>query len=96
MALLIDIETTGLPNRNGLSYGKDPDYKNISLYNNSRIVQIGMMICNEAFEKIDQTTLIIKSDGFPINNSNFHGITDEISQEKGVLFSQAIEKLLIY
>ena len=40
MALIIDVETTGLPVR-----GKNPYYKNLDTYENCRIVQLSYMIC---------------------------------------------------
>jgi DNA polymerase III epsilon subunit-like protein len=96
MALIIDVETTGLPVRGNTPFGKNPDYKQLESYDNCRIVQITFMLCNEKFEQIDINDSIIKSNGFTINNSDFHGITDEISQSKGVSISEITDLLYKY
>lgn len=90
MALIIDVETTGLPYLHHLPHGHYPSYKNLDMYDTARIVQISMMICNESFEMIEMKNFIIKADGFTINNSEFHGITNEISKKDGVLFSEVV------
>lgn len=87
MALIIDVETTGLPDCKSLSYGQYPSPDCLDKYDSSRIVQFSMMLCDENLEQIQMIDFIIKSDGFTIENSNFHGITNEISSKKGILFS---------
>ncbi len=47
-----------------------------------------MMVCNERFEEMELLDFIVKRDGFLIENSKFHGITNEISEEKGISFSE--------
>jgi len=96
MSLIIDVETTGLPIRNGLPYGVNPPYEKLNLYDNARIVQISMMLCNENFEQIELKDFIIKADNFSINNSSFHGITNEISESYGVVFSEVIDVIKLY
>jgi len=96
MSLIIDVETTGLPIRNGLPYGVNPPYEELNLYNNARIVQISMMLCNEKLEQIELKDFIIKADNFSINNSSFHGITNEISENYGIPFSEIVEVIKLY
>ena len=96
MALIIDVETTGLPKRDNLSYGQNPSYKNLEMYDSCRIVQISMMLCNKKFEEISFEDFIIKADDFSIGNSSFHGITDEISKNEGKSFSEVAEIVLTY
>jgi DNA polymerase-3 subunit alpha len=93
MALIIDIETTGLPDREGLKFGQYPDYTQLNKYDNSRIVQFSMMICNENFEQIELCDFIIKADNFNITNSSFHGITNEISNEQGITIQELSQHL---
>jgi len=88
MYLILDTETTGLPDKSGLPYGSYPDYRNISKYDNARIVQFTYMLCDKDFQQIDLKDFIIKSDGFKIENSKFHRITNEISENIGVLFQE--------
>lgn len=84
MALILDTETTGFPQR--LGYDKYYDYKLIDKYNTSRIVQFSYMLCNECMEEIDLVDLVVKADNFTIPNANIHGITDEISLTTGSVF----------
>jgi DNA polymerase III epsilon subunit-like protein len=96
MALIIDVETTGLPLRGGLPYGSNPPYKQLNMYDSSRIVQITMMVCNENYEQIELKDYIVKTDGFVIKNSSFHGITNEISSTQGISFHLIAEELSSY
>ena len=94
MALIIDVETTGLPKRQKNSlFGQQPLYENLELYDSARVVQVSMMLCNELFEEIEFIDFVVKTDGYTISNSQFHGITDEISARDGIPFSQIAEKL---
>jgi len=86
MALIIDTETTGLPQCTGLLFGQYPSYKKLHLYDSSRVVQMSMMLCDEQFNQIELKDYIVKMDGIIINNSEFHGITNEISENKGIPF----------
>lgn len=88
MALIIDVETIGLPERGTLPFGENPPYNQLNKYDSARIVQLSMMLCNENLEQVEMLDFIIKTDGFIIGNSNFHGITNEISLEKGIYFSE--------
>jgi DNA polymerase-3 subunit alpha len=96
MALIIDVETTGLPERGNLSFGQLPPYDDLLSYKDARVVQVSMMLCDEHFEEIEFTDFVVKSDGFTISNSNFHGITNEISETKGTLFSKIAETISKY
>lgn len=87
MALIIDVETIGLPQRGTLPFGENPPYNQLNKYDGARMVQLSMMLCDEYLEQIEMFDFIIKRDGFNIENSNFHGITNEISTEKGHSFS---------
>ena len=96
MALFIDTETSGLIQTRGMPFGQNPPYTQLSKYESARIVQISFILCNEKFEKIDERDFIIKADGFSIDNSHIHGITNEISASKGVPFSDVATVLLQY
>lgn len=96
MALFIDIETTGLPDRKGLSFGKYHSYKQIDKYNSSRIVQVAMILCDVgSLAKQESHNVIIncKLEDFKINNSHIHGISEERSCKEGVSFSSFVEIL---
>jgi DNA polymerase-3 subunit alpha len=87
MALIIDVETIGLPNCGSLPFGENPPYNQLNNYESARMVQISMMLCNENLEQVEMLDFIIKTDQFNIGNSHFHGITNVISSERGISFS---------
>lgn len=94
MALIIDVETSGLPQRGNLSFGKFPSYDDLLSYEEARVVQVTMMLCNTKLEEVCLNDFVVKSDGFKINNSSFHGITDEISETNGTSFLEIAEVFL--
>lgn len=75
MFLLFDTETNNLP-------------KNKTDFTECRIVQISMLMVENFTENTPETLqdFIIKRDGFSIENSFIHKITNEISDEKGIPF----------
>ena len=89
MSLIFDTETNGLPVCR--YYSDFPVYTDLSKYNNARIVQISYIITDCFYNKLEENDFIIKADNFKITNSQFHGITDEISAEKGIFFSKFVE-----
>jgi DNA polymerase III epsilon subunit-like protein len=95
MALIIDVETTGLPKKQKNSlFGQLPAYENLNAYDSARVVQVSIMLCNEFFEEIEFVDFIVKTDGYSISNSQFHGITNEISATEGIPFIEIAEVLL--
>lgn len=93
-AVIFDIETNGLPDFTKLL---DDD----SRYHCSRIVQMSYLLCNCSDLTPVQNSnpeaavgdVIIRSDGFFIDNAEIHGITLERSISEGLPFKKAIEKL---
>lgn len=79
MALIFDTETTGLPlkdiNRRFYSF------KDTNKYENARVVSIAFVIDGE------ERYFIVRPDGFVIHNSEFHGITQAMAEEKGMPMS---------
>lgn len=75
--LVLDIETTGLPQTKG--YGKYYSPKEIFRYNTSRVVSIAF-ITKDGYERYSE----IKPNDFTIQNSHFHGITQKRAVEKGL------------
>ena len=95
--LFLDIETTGFPNQAGLPFGRNPPYEEIDKYESARIVQISLMVCNEYFEQIEFYDYIVNSEQkFSIPNSHLHGITNEISNTRGILFIEIIKTISPY
>jgi DNA polymerase-3 subunit alpha len=91
MYLIIDVETTGLPNKQGLPRKQFPDYKELHRYDNCRVVQLSMMLCDNQFKCIKLEDFIIKPVDFSIDNAEFHGITNEIAQHNGLLLSDILQ-----
>lgn len=83
MALIIDTETNGLPDMANLRWGEYPDFKDLEKYSTSRIVQFTIMTCDADFTEVELKDYIIKRNNFAIRNTEFHGITDEISDKDG-------------
>lgn len=86
MAMFIDTETSGLPDTQNLRWGVYPYYKNLGKYANARIVQFSMLITDNEFNYKEVKDYIIKREEFEITNSEFHGITNDISDTVGVNF----------
>ena len=75
--LVLDIETTGLPQTKGFGNYYSP--KEIFRYNTSRVVSIAC-ITEDGYERYS----MIKPNDFTIHNSHFHGITQKRAVEKGL------------
>jgi len=87
--LFIDIETSGLPYYEN---GELAHYKNLNKYENCRMLEICMILfCNKKLDTLYHK--IIKVD-FTIDNSNIHGITNDISSTKGVLINDIFNDIL--
>jgi len=86
MALIFDIETNGLPVCKG--YGYFPVYSDLDKYKNARVVQVSYIIVDSDYKKLEESDTIIKTDNFSIDNYEFHGITNEISQTNGISFQE--------
>ena len=90
MALIFDTETNGLPICK--SYSEFPCYTDLPKYNSARLVQISYIITDRSFNKLEESDDIIKATDFKIENTQFHGITDEISNSKGIPFIEFAQK----
>jgi DNA polymerase III epsilon subunit-like protein len=90
MRLIFDTETNGLPVCK--AFGFFPLYTNTAKYNNARIVQVSYIITDDNYNKLEESDTIIRFDGFKIENHQFHGITELISQTDGIGFMEFAEK----
>ena len=89
MYLFIDTETNGLPDMTNIKYGNYPIFTNINKYNTARIIQLSFMLCDENLNELEMHDYVIKRENFEINNFEFHGITNEKS-DNGIDFYEAI------
>ena len=83
MKIVIDLETTGFPKT---KLGGYYDPSDTEKYDNSRIIQIGYIVINDNNTELLRNSMYVKPDGFTIDNSWVHNITDEIASEKGHCF----------
>ena len=90
-----DTETTGFPRRAGWDTYHDP--RDISAYENARIVSICWVICNDSGQVLDTKYFIIKPDGFIIDDEGracaVNGITMEKATSEGVEMSTVLKTL---
>jgi DNA polymerase III epsilon subunit-like protein len=91
MALIIDTETNGLPDTAGLRWGEYPVYNDLPKYKTARIVQFTFMLCGSQFEEKELHDYIVKRQDFTIDNQQFHGITNEISDQDGKPFTEVAD-----
>jgi len=90
--IVIDIETTGFPQR--LRRGYYP-YSDIDKYASARIVSIAWVILDDTFDEIYSEYHVVKPDGFLISDkvAEIHGITQTIANDTGIAISKVIEAL---
>ena len=91
--LILDTETTGVPDCKGLRFSEFPDYADLKKYDFARVIQISYIKTDKKYKYISDSDIIIKSD-YDITNSEFHGITNEISQLKGIPFIEFTKKFM--
>ncbi len=89
MALFIDTETNGLPDMKDMVWGNYPDFHDSKKYDSARIVQLSFIVTDKQYNNLDLQDYIIKREGFDINNSEFHSITNEVSDKEGIDFDKA-------
>ena len=93
LVVIYDIETTGLYKQN--KFRAIPLYNQLNCFNTCRIVQMSYVVCKRgSFDIVGQGDIIVKSDGFKIENEQFHGVTTERSEQEGIPFEAAIKKML--
>ena len=89
MALFIDTETNGLPDMKDMAWGNYPLFYDSKKYDSARIVQLSFIVTDKQYNNLDLQDYIIKREGFDINNSEFHSITNEVSDKEGIDFDKA-------
>jgi hypothetical protein len=90
--LLVDCDTNGLPAK---SHNNFPLYTSLKSYDTARIVQLSFALCDcKTLEPINAGSFIIRTDGFPIDNAEFHGVSLSTSLKKGIAFREAASALM--
>lgn len=87
MILFFDTETTGLPDFKARS--NDPSQPHL--------VQLAMLLCDDAGAEIEAHNVIIKPDGWVIPDevARIHGITTAIALEKGIPETDAVAMFVL-
>jgi DNA polymerase III epsilon subunit-like protein len=88
--LVIDTETTGLPIRDGT---RTPSYKKLDRWDSCRLVQIAWVIYTQDGIEHQRKELLVKPNGFIIENGDFHGISHKAASERGIPVEDVLEEL---
>lgn len=88
--LVFDTETTGLPKMKGFNNYYSPS--DIHKYDESRIVELGWLLCSKEGDILRKNSFFVQPDGFIIKNSHIHGITNKIVRKIGIPLDVGIEE----
>ena len=98
MFCVFDLETTGLPIFNKEGKYRFHSFKNLKMYEPSRIVSMSWMLLDNFGNTIKQAYHIVRPLDFTIDNDSvatkIHGITHEIAIAKGVLWDKVYEEFI--
>lgn len=89
--VVIDVETTGFPARKGYDQYFDP--KEVDNYETSRVIEIAYAVCTFNGNIIKKYNSLVIPDGFKIENSHIHGITQEDAKENGKSIREVLLQL---
>jgi DNA polymerase III subunit alpha len=92
--LVFDVETTGLPMRQSF-YKRFPEPVKFEFYNGSRIVEIAYKVYDEHNQLVKALSVLIKPNDFEIQNSDIHGITQDMANKYGTRIDIALANFLI-
>ena len=87
----MDIETSGLPITGG--FNKYYPFSQTAYYDESRIIELAYIITNSGENVVLSHSVLIKPDGFMIENSHIHGIKHEDAEREGISIKDALLKL---
>ena len=92
---VIDIETTGLPECGRLLSGDYTSYRDLLKFDSCRLVQLSWLILDSNLNELERQSYIVKPIDFfvsPVSTLKSHGITHKHAMERGVCFSDIVEK----
>lgn len=95
--VFIDLETSGLPQRDERNSWKIPHYRDLTKYNSCRIIQISAMLCDaKDLTPLESQSAFIKANDFDISaeSHQIHGITKEQTLELGMEFAQCMQEVM--
>lgn len=86
--IVFDTETTGIPIMNGYNCYHSPHL--FEYYKDARLIELGYLIFDENNQLIKKKNHLVKPNGFVIENSHIHGISQEMAMANG----QPIESII--
>ena len=86
----LDLETSGLPVLKGFNRYHDP--KESIFYDPSRIIEIGMVVCQHGVVMLRESFLI-KPDEYTIHNSHIHGISQQEAELNGLPINEGLNNV---
>ena len=86
----LDLETSGLPVTKGFNRYHDP--KESIFYDPSRIIEIGIVVCQHGVVMVRESFLI-KPDDFTIHNSHIHGISQQEAENNGFPIKKVLDNV---
>lgn len=89
--MIIDVETTGFPTRKGYDLYYDP--KETENYDTSRVIEIAYAVCTYNGNIIKKYNELVFPDGFKIENSHIHGITQDQATDNGKPMKDVLAQL---
>ncbi len=91
--LIFDLETIGLPKQLGWNNYYDPH--KIKHYENSRVIELGYMVCSKDGDIIREVSYLVQYDeDVEITNSHIHGITEDMVKRDGENITYVLDLLL--
>jgi DNA polymerase III epsilon subunit-like protein len=94
--LVLDTETTGLPQRPAPGKGSMFPPSQHRYYDGARVVQVAWVILNADCRTVEKANYLVRPDGFtvPPESTRIHGITHERAAAEGVPFQRIIRTLV--
>ena len=86
--IVFDLETIGFPDQLGYDLYYLPNQSNH--YDKARMIELGYQLYSNTGVLLKENSYLIKPNGFSINNSKIHGITNEMASMEGVELEEAL------
>jgi DNA polymerase III epsilon subunit-like protein len=82
--LVVDTETTGLPS--------SWDFRRINCFDSARLIELGFILFDSNGNQVYKNSILIRPNGFTIENSHIHGISHIEAVEKGKSIDEVLNE----
>lgn len=82
--LVVDTETTGLPS--------SWDFRRINCFDSARLIELGFILFDSNGNLVYKNSILIRPNGFTIENSHIHGISHVEAVEKGKSIDEVLNE----